>query len=221
MKDLSQNVERAIHVLLQQEGGHAAREDSRAFGAMIEARITDGWIELCGQLGATPVASPGRRTIYDCAFTLDGVKMGFDIKTKDLDSTRYSDGGVCAVSNLMKFLANDAAIFMIVEVGHQQSKSNRAMRDVSYIHVAPFHLLPINSYRIENLGTGQVRLNYSVKDMYNEIDWGRDIKYFFDKFTAITIAHYSRVVRDAESRIDYMNKFKKREYKEFKMNGAR
>ena len=47
--------------------------------------------------------------------------VGIDVKTKDLDSKKYSDGGICAVGNLLKFLANDRGQFIIAELGHNQS----------------------------------------------------------------------------------------------------
>lgn len=139
--------------------GISEREDSRAFGAMIEKKITENWKKICADLGHEPVEIPGRRTIFDFACKVNGQLFGFDVKTKDLDSNRYSDGGVCAVGNLLKYLANDKGIFMIVEFGHNQSGSEGNTRDIEYIRVAPFHLLPQDCYRIENLGTGQVRLN--------------------------------------------------------------
>ncbi len=97
------------------------------------------------------VSNPGRRTIYDFACEIDGVLVGFDVKTKDLDATRYSDGGVCAVGNLLKYMANDAGVFMIVEFGHKDSDSKGTGRDIHYIRIAPFHTLPKDIYRIENL----------------------------------------------------------------------
>lgn len=129
--------------------GMSAREDSRAFGAMIEKRILDNWEDICAAVDAEPLANPGRRTIYDFACRHEGQIFGFDVKTKDLDANRYSDGGVCAVGNLLKFLANDRGIFTIVEFGHNKAVEDRDLRDLDYIKVAPFHLLPENAYRIE------------------------------------------------------------------------
>ncbi len=195
--------------------GISAREDSRAFGAMIERRITDGWVDICGNLGAEAVNAPGRRTIYDFACRFKDVFYGFDVKTKDLDSTRYSDGGVCAVGNLLKFLANDAGVFTVVEFGHNVAKEGTDLRDLEYIKVAPFHLLPSNAYRIENLGTGQVRLNYSINQLMDEVDWDRSLSAFFDIFTDLAISHYERVGRDAIKRADAMRKFRAARYAKF------
>lgn len=195
--------------------GISAREDSRAFGAMIERRIADNWASVCGNLGADVVDSPGRRTIYDFACRFEGRFYGFDVKTKDLDSSRYSDGGVCAVGNLLKFLANDRGVFTVVEFGHNVAREGTDLRDLEYIKVAPFHLLPPDAYRIENLGTGQLRLNYSINQLMDEVDWGRSLSAFFDIFTDLAISHYERVGRDAVKRADSMRRFRKAGYERF------
>lgn len=188
--------------------GIVAREDSRAFGAMIEKRITDDWERICKNTLSEYVPNPGRRTIYDFASRHNGIFYGLDVKTKDLDSNRYSDGGICAVGNLLKFLANDRAIFIVVEFGHNKAVEDKALRDLKYIRIAPLHLLPRDIYRIENLGTGQVRLNYSINQIYEEIDWKRSMEEFFDIFTDMAIRHYERVGRDAKKRIGAMHRFK-------------
>lgn len=195
--------------------GISAREDSRAFGAMIERRITDNWDTICATLNSEPVISPGRRTIYDFACVFEDTFFGFDVKTKDLDSTKYSDGGVCAVGNLLKFLANDRGIFTVVEFGHNIGKEGKDFRDLEYIRVAPFHLLPENAFRIENLGTGQVRLNYSINQLMDEVEWDRSLSDFFDIFTDLSISHYERVGRDAIKRADAMRKFRSDGYRKF------
>lgn len=196
--------------------GISAREDSRAFGAMIEKRITDNWNELCKKMGFQPLPIPGRRTIFDFACRIGGVIHGLDVKTKDLDKVRYSDGGVCAVGNLLKFLANDKGVFVVVEFGHNASHETKKGRDLEYIKVCPFHVLPEDTYRIENLGTGQVRLNYSINQVWDEVDWDRDLHGFFDIFTELAIKHYERVGRDAQKRADSIREFKKNGYREFR-----
>lgn len=196
--------------------GMSAREDSRAFGAMIERRITDNWDELCGRLDAEPSIAPGRRTIYDFACTRRGRFYGFDVKTKDLDSTSYSDGGVCAVGNLLKFISNEMAAFIIVEFGHKRSSSDQSLRDLDYIRVAPFHMLPSETYRIENLGTGQVRLNFTVEEVFEKVEWDRTTDEFCDIFSSLSITHYERVKRDADKRADSMRLFKEAGFKDFK-----
>ena len=44
--------------------GISEREDSRAFGAMIEKKITANWISLCQRMSYDPVATPGRKSIF-------------------------------------------------------------------------------------------------------------------------------------------------------------
>lgn len=142
--------------------------------------------------------------------------LGFDVKIKDLDKARYSDGGVCAVGNLLKYMANDKGVFMLVEFGHSQTSTRSDARDIDYIQVAPLHTLPRDTYRIENLGTGQVRLNYTVSQVSKEIEWDRSYNDFFDIFTDLALTHYSRVKADADSRISSIVEFKKRKYAYFK-----
>jgi hypothetical protein len=88
--------EKLAELFSEMTSGIAQREDSRAFGAMVERQITANWDHLCSEMGYQALAIPGRRTIFDFACTIDGRLFGFDVKTKDLDSSRYSDGGVCA-----------------------------------------------------------------------------------------------------------------------------
>ena len=195
--------------------GMSAREDSRAFGAMVEKRITDNWQGICDNTNSKSVPHPGRRTIYDFASKYENLLFGFDVKTKDLDSNRYSDGGVCAVANLLRFLANEKAIFVVVEFGHSKSQQDNSLRDIQYIKLAPFHLLPADIYRIENLGTGQVRLNSNIYETYDKIEWDRPINKFFDIFVELAIAHYKRVGRTAEQRADAMRKFRDAGYNNF------
>ena len=195
--------------------GVTAREDSRAFGAMVEKNITSNWNTICKDLKVKPLEIPGRRTIFDCAYSEGETIFGLDVKTKDLDSTAYSDGGICAVGNLLKFLANDKGMFLIVEVGHSVSSKNKTSRNIDYILVAPFNCLPSDSYRIENLGTGQVRLNHTIKEVYEKIDWKRTNESFYEIFVALTITHYERVSKDAKKRIESVNEFKKNGFERF------
>ncbi len=216
-KEISIKIEEELQTLFEElTSGIAAREDSRAFGAMIEKRITENWAEICNKLNYKPIDLPGRRSIFDFACEVKGVLFGFDVKTKDLDKTSYSDGGVCAVGNLLKYLANDKGVFMIVEFGHDKSTLENNSRDIEYIRVAPFHSLPSNTYRIENLGTGQVRLNYTLNQVWDEIEWHRSYSDFFDVFCDLTITHYNRVKADAEKRITSIIEFKANGYKSFK-----
>jgi hypothetical protein len=215
-RDFCKSLEDRLWVLFNDfRSGISAREDSRAFGAMIERRITDAWRDICLDLGTEFLPQPGRRTIYDFACGFEGAIIGLDVKTKDLDSTRYSDGGVCAVGNMLKFLANDKGVFTVVEFGHTNAVVGESMRDLDYIKVAPFHLLPEDAYRIENLGTGQVRLNYSINQVFDEMRWNRSLVEFFDIFIELAVHHYERVGRDAGKRADAMRTFKANGYKRF------
>lgn len=214
---VSLDIEKHVEALFKDlRSGISAREDSRAFGAMIERRITENWEGVCRKLNFSPEVLPGRRTIFDFACRVDGILWGFDVKTKDLDSTRYSDGGVCAVGNLLKFLANDKGVFAIMEFGHNKATEGKDLRDLEYIRVAPFHCLPKDAYRIENLGTGQVRLNYTVNQVWDEVDWNRSYSDFFDLFCDLAIAHYKRVKADADSRIRSIESFKASGYESFR-----
>ncbi len=216
-KEISERIELEIESLFEElRSGISEREDSRAFGAMIEKRITENWGNVCSNLGYQVVDIPGRRTIFDFACNIQSRLFGFDVKTKDLDSTKYSDGGVCAVGNLLKFMANDKGVFMIVEFGHNKSTTKNSSRDIEYIRVAPFHCLPENTYRIENLGTGQVRLNYTINQVWDEIDWNRSYSDFFDIFCTLAITHYKRVKTDAEKRIKSIEQFKNSGYQIFR-----
>jgi hypothetical protein len=196
--------------------GIAAREDSRAFGAMIEKRITDVW-PICQAIGAEFLPEPGRRTIYDFACRLEGSIIGFDVKTKDLDPGRYSDGGVCAVSNMLEFLVNDKGVFTVVEFGHTKTTPGKNLRKFDYIKVVPLHLLPKEIYRIENLGTGQVRLNKSIKEAFEDVDWNRSLNEFFEIFTDLAISHYEAVGRVAQHRADAMRAFEASGYQRFSL----
>jgi hypothetical protein len=216
-KGISQSIESKIEDLFDElRSGIAEREDSRAFGAMIEKRITQNWSNICEGLGYQAVEIPGRRTIFDFAFKDGSNLWGFDVKTKDLDTAKYSDGGVCAVGNLLKFLANEKGIFAIVEFGHNRAGTKNDLRDIEYIRVAPFHTLPGNCYRIENLGTGQVRLNYTVNQVWDEIEWERPYSKFFEIFCDLALTHYKRVKADAEKRIQSIEEFKSNNYERFK-----
>lgn len=209
LKEICANLNGSLIELFDEvRSGLIAREDSRAFGAMVEHRIEATWPAICSRHGYAALTRPGRRTIFDFAFTAGDVTVGLDVKTKDLDSAKYSDGGICAVGNLLKFLANDRGIFLIAEFGHNQAASTSEARDIEYIKVAPFTQLPSTAYRIENLGTGQVRLNYSINQIWEEIDWDADANVFYEHFTDLAILHYERVGRDAQKRADAMRKFR-------------
>jgi hypothetical protein len=216
LREVSEQLETKISELFEElRSGMSEREDSRAFGAMIERRITDNWDEICRGLNYRPLPKPGRRTIFDFAFEAEDQVVGIDVKTKDLDTTSYSDGGICAVGNLLKYLANDNGVFLIAEFGHNKALAETESRDLEYIRVAPFIMLPQNAYRIENLGTGQVRLNYTLNQVWDEIEWDREPNDFYDMFIELAITHYRRVSRDAANRIEALERFRENGYKNF------
>lgn len=185
---------------------YPTREDSRAFGAMLEQRLLDAWPTICRSLGATPLPRPGRRTIYDLAMQHDGALVGLDVKTKDLDSKAYSDGGVCSVDNLIQFLVRDGASLMVAEIAHQSD--SRGGRIAVAAKAAPLHLLPASDFRIENLGTGQVRLNRPLHVAWADIDWDRTLPQFLDIFTDLAISHFERVGNVAAQRAAAMRSFR-------------
>lgn len=89
LRDISRKLEAELSKLFEElRSGIAAREDSRAFGAMIEHRIKQNWEGICSRCGWSPEDLPGRRTIFDFAFKIEDCVVGIDVKTKDLDSTK-------------------------------------------------------------------------------------------------------------------------------------
>ncbi len=119
---------------------------------------------------------------------------------------------------MLKFLANDNGVFLIAEFGHNKLSINSEKRDLVYIRVVPFILFPNDAYRIENLGTGQIRLNYTVNQVWEEIDWERNITDFYDMFIDLAIQHYRRVSSDALKRIAALEAFRANGYKHFSFN---
>lgn len=184
----------------------ATREDSRAFGAMLEARVADMWPPICNRMGAQPLPRPGRRTLYDLALRRDGRLWGLDLKTRDLDTGRYTDGGICSVGNLLRFLVKEEGVFVVAELTHAAAPGGgRLLRDV---HVAPLHLLPLECLRIENLGTGQLRLDATTSDPWTAVDWSRPLPAFLDAFSLLAITHYARVGEVARQRAQSMEEFR-------------
>lgn len=180
--------------------------DSRAFGAYVEQVIKDNWVQCTAEWGGSPHPHPGRRTIYDVSFALDRFRFGIDIKSKDLDTTRYSDGGICAVGNLLKYLSDDANVFLMSEFGYEAQNGKIKFH---YVRTAPLICLPLETYRIENLGTGQIRLNDSIDQIYDRIEWSRSHARFLDAFTDLCVKHYDKVEQVAAKRRTSIHAFKK------------
>jgi len=117
LKEISEKIEQALCSLFDEmRTSISSREDSRAFGAMIEKRITSHWPSICENLGYMPSPIPGRRTLYDFAFNHGQQIVGIDVKTKDLDSSRYSDGGIC--------------LFVTLAIQHYQRVSRDALKRI-------------------------------------------------------------------------------------------
>lgn len=127
----------------------------------MERAVVDAWPQICASLTVLPLPVPGRRTIYDAAFETNGSVYGVDVRTKDLDEPRYADGGVCSIGNLLRFLDRPGATFVVAEFGYREEQDRVS---VAHVRCAPLHCLPISVFRIENLGTGQVRLDKGVFD---------------------------------------------------------
>ncbi|MEI6395164.1 MAG: hypothetical protein WCT12_29170 [Verrucomicrobiota bacterium] len=54
LREVSGTIEGELIKLFEElRSGMTAREDSRAFGAMIERRILDNWAAICGRCGYT------------------------------------------------------------------------------------------------------------------------------------------------------------------------
>src|SRR5688500_584769 len=92
--------------------------DARAFGGYVEHAVLVEWTDLCRDWKVVPRTHPGRRTIYDASFEVDDSLVGVDFRTKDLADDRYSDGGLCAVGNLLRFMVRERATLLITEFGY-------------------------------------------------------------------------------------------------------
>ncbi|MGW2295146.1 hypothetical protein [Streptomyces violaceorubidus] len=189
--------------------GLEEQPDARAFGAHVEKAVTDRWEDLCATWGADALPRPGRRSIYDAGFSTAGEVVGVDFKSKDLADGRYSDGGVCSVGNLLRFYESGAT-FCITEVGYTLTGRTATF---SYVRTAPFHALPAPLYRIENLGTGQVRLNATLQSCWGEIEWDRSLPGFLDLFLGLAEEHYDRVARAAEARATTLARYRASGYR--------
>lgn len=199
-------------VSAQLQGPLAAREDARAFGGSLQERIEEHWADLCRQQGWRAEPLPGRRTIYDIACEMDGLRVGVDVNTTDLDPGRYADGGICSVDNLLRFLAGRKAdrrgVLVVLELAHQSAPNNPQQRVVKSVTAAPLHTLPLDDFRIENLGTGQVRLNRLLADMQPQ--WQRTTTEFLKDLVPLVKQHYDRVAADAQRRKAALEDFERR-----------
>ena len=188
--------------------------DSRSVGGKIEYYVKQNWERFCETWVVTPQEEPGKRSLYDISFLKEDIIYGIDIKTKDNGDKKYSDGGIGGVKNLLEFYTKKKGIFLITEFGYKEVGRNY---DFSYVKTAPFHCLPAEIYRIENLGTGQIRFNTSIKNIYDNIEWDRSVNEFLGYFADLATRHYEKVLSDTQRRIDSMNDFKESDFEELKL----
>ena len=102
----------------------------------------------------------------------------------------------CSVGNLIRFCL-DGRNFFISEFGYEVKDGSAAF---AYVHTAPFHSLPESLYRIENLGTGQVRLNESLEACWDSVAWDRPLPDFLETFCKLAVAHHENVSAVARRR---------------------
>lgn len=193
-----------------------AREDSGSFGGSIEQRIVEAWPDLCAQQGWKAESRPGKRTIYDVACVASGTRLGLDIKTADIDSEKYSDGGLCSVDHLLRFLAGKEAkkrgVLIVLEITHRRG-SGPGKRTIANVVAAPISAVPVGLIRIENLGTGQVRLDEPLGQ--STLDWHRTTDAFLEGFVSLAQEHYGRVEKDAQRRRSALATFAAGGYRDF------
>jgi hypothetical protein len=201
---------RALCVALDQQLDDVVRQgleiqpDSRSVGAYVEKAVLDGWARICKQLGVEANDRPGRRTIYDASFSRADDHIGVDIRTKDLDEARYADGGICSVGNLLRLLVRDGGALLVSEFGYREAGQRL---EFDRVRTAPIHMLPLEIFRIENLGTGQVRLDGSIVNSYESIDWARPVLDFVRPFAELAIEHYARVSAKADERANALRRY--------------
>lgn len=203
--------------LPKSSSGLDQREDSRAFGASIEGIIKQAWETICQDLSMDCFPLPGKRTIYDFAAKYNKTLFGFDVKTKDIGKGKYSDGGVCSLANLFRFLVNQKGIFVIVEVAHYPSEKHPSKRIIKFINTIPLHVIPVRFMRIENLGIGQLRLNEGTNVLIEHIDWNKSLNDFFKEFVPLVTEHFETVSQKATDRIKAIDDFKESGFTNFKM----
>ena len=224
---ISKDIEDELNVLFQSKTGLSEREDSRAFGAMVQKSIEDSWAAICTKRewkletivarakkkGVADPDKPGRKSIFDCACIINGQFIGLDISTTDLDDKKYADGGITSVHNALRFHSTDKAQLLIAEFGHKRGLV-KGTRDITHIKVAPFICLPKEIYGIENLGTGQIRFKNTLNNVV--IEWKRSKEEFFNMFCPLVKDFYKHVAEVALSeRISDIENFEKVKYEKF------
>jgi hypothetical protein len=212
-REFCEALAQSVATVLQDE--FERREDSRAFGAAIEQRVRDQWAAICAENAWEPLDAPGKRDIGDASCRCGSTMIRVDVKTHDLDANRYADGGVCSVDNLLRLLAGaeDTGWLVVLEVAHR-AKGDK--RELVSVRAAPLHVLPVDALRIENLGTGQLRLDEAVSDLVPRVAWDRTVPEFLAPLVVKAMEHYDKVVKDARKRRDHLQAFARDGYRDFK-----
>lgn len=192
--DLCACVDRSTEAVLQ--GNLKERPDSRAFGAYAERAFRNTWADIARSAGGRALEKPGPRHIADVEMKWRERVVGVDIRTKDFGSNRYADGGICSVANLLRYLEN-GHLLVVTEVGYKIEGG--VIQDLR-VRSAPMHVLPSDAYRIENLGTGQVRLNEPLGALWERIEWARSVDEFTGQFAELAQSHYEHVAQVALER---------------------
>jgi len=148
-KSISLSIEDKVSELLRSFVGHRRERRLTSIRAMIEKRISrigKGSVRTLLQT----FRDSSRRTIFDFACMIDGQLFGFDVKIRPWYDFIFWRR-VCAVG-IVEVYGDDKGIFVIAEFGHNKSGTKTKVGIIEYIRIAPFHSLPSNTYRIENLG---------------------------------------------------------------------
>jgi hypothetical protein len=111
-------------------------------------------------------------------------------------------------------MVTDRATLLITELGYT---IERGVAVFTHVATAPIHAFPIEAYRIENLGTGQLRLNASVHACMADIAWERTFVEFFGAFAQLSISHYERVQERAAQRIEAIEAFLASDFAEIRL----
>ncbi len=214
LKEFCEALERAVSAIVP--SGLEAREDARAFGAAIERLVRDEWPSICANNGWVALDPPGKRDIGDVRCESHATELRVDVKTHDRDEGAYADGGVCSVDNFLRLLAGpaDCGLLVVLEVTHE-SDGARGRKLVSVDAIA-LHCAPTALLRVENLGTGQVRLDERVRTLKESAQWNRTVTEFLAPFVALAKAHYDAVIDAASQRKSNLDEFVARGYRGFK-----
>lgn len=215
LKAFCDALEREVRVQLSPS--LAPREDARAFGAQAERAVASFWGVFVNGQGGSVVPAGGARAPYDLAALVDGALLGVDVTTTDFDPERYADGGVSSVDAVLRLLAGAdparRATLILLELEHAASGSGRVVRNATAL---PLHVLPMSALRIENLGTGQLRLEQPLSELRDQAAWDATPSEFVVGLTALAIQHYERVASDARARITHLGAFRGQGHRDFR-----